>query len=240
MKEHIHTIPVVEALRAPGACAFCAMTRTLEEEAIRFIMGPAYMEADVRAKTDKSGFCRRHMDAMHKEQNRLGLALMLHTHLQELSRNIKSLADYAAKPTLFGAGSDAYVEKMAGHLAATCDDCYVCQSVGGTFASYVDTFFSLWADDGLESDLILMQKSFCLKHFTVLLQYAAKLGAKRRKKFANEIMPIWHKSMERLEADLERFIKKFDCNYKEEPWENAKDALPRALALLGGRGAAGG
>ena len=234
MKEQIHTIPVIEALREPGLCAFCAMTRKLDEDAVRFIMGPAYMEEDVRMKTNKTGFCKKHMEAMYKEQNRLGLALMLHTHVQEINKNVKNMADFVVKPTIFGAGSDSYIIRLGGHLAATNEDCYVCQSVNSTFDRYVDTFFMLWLKGGPDAQLVQEQKGYCLYHFTVILKHAGKLGAKKHKRFLSEILPAWHESMKELEADLEWFTQKFDHKNKDEPWKNSREVLPRALAILGG------
>ena len=236
MKEHIHTIPVIDALREPGLCAFCAMMDKLEENAIRFILGPAYMEDDVRMKTNKTGFCKKHMDIMYKEQNRLGLALMLHTHVQELNKNIKSLADYVEKPSLFGSSADSYVSRLGAHLAGTYEDCYICSNINGTFKRYVDTFFMLWAKGGQEAQLIRSQKGYCLHHFTVILQHASKLSAKKRKVFMGEIFPTWQSYIKELEEDLDWFTQKFDHRNKDEPWKNSKDALPRAISVLGGEG----
>ena len=234
MKEHIHTIPVIDALRAPGLCAFCTMKKRLDENAIRFILGPAYMEDDVRMKTNKIGFCKKHMEAMYKEQNRLGLALMLHTHLQELNKNIKNMADHVKKPSIFGSGSDSYIERLGEILADTHKECYVCQSIDYTFERYIDTFFMLWNKGGSEAHLIQTQKSYCLNHFTVMLKYAGRLGSKKRTKFMSEILPTWQESIKELEEDLDWFVQKFDHKNKDESWKNSRDALPRALAILGG------
>jgi hypothetical protein len=35
--------------------------------------------------------------------------------------------------------------------------------------------------------------------------------------------------MKRVKEDLDWFIDKFDYRYKDEPWKNSKDALPRML-----------
>jgi hypothetical protein len=40
--------------------------------------------------------------------------------------------------------------------------------------------------------------------------------------------------MRELEGDLDWFTQKFDFRFKDEPWKNSKDALPRAIAALGG------
>jgi len=35
--------------------------------------------------------------------------------------------------------------------------------------------------------------------------------------------------MARIEGELSWFIDKFDYRYKDEPWKNSKDALPRSI-----------
>ena len=79
MKEVLYTIPVNDAFDADCECPICAMYNSLEEDAIQFVMGPSYMEDDIRAKTDETGFCDHHIRMMYVNQNRLGLALMLST-----------------------------------------------------------------------------------------------------------------------------------------------------------------
>ena len=38
--------------------------------------------------------------------------------------------------------------------------------------------------------------------------------------------------MKRVKEDLDWFIDKFDYRYKNEPWKNSKDALPRMLCKV--------
>ena len=232
--ESIHTIPVIEALREPGLCAFCTMKKRLDDDAIKFIMGPAYMEDNVRMKTDEMGFCKKHLAAMYEEQNRLGLALMLHTHVKNLMKSIDTLASHSLKPSIFGSGADSYVAKLGEHLAQTDEDCYVCKNVESTFARFVDTYFTLWNKGGSEAQLINSQKGYCLHHFTMILHNVKKLGSKKRGKFLAEIVPTWQTFMKDLEGDLDWFIQKFDYRNKDEDWKNSKDVLIRAQAIMGG------
>ena len=85
------TIPVNEAFEASAAdhtcgCALCALYRKLEEDELDLILGASMMEPDIRIKTNKSGFCRQHYDMMFVRKNRLGMALTLESHLDELRR----------------------------------------------------------------------------------------------------------------------------------------------------------
>ena len=74
-----------------------------------FILGSAYMEDDIRAKTDATGFCRHHFKMMYDYGNRLGNALTFKYTLEEteyrthkrnegfLARKIKSFKTYEKK-----------------------------------------------------------------------------------------------------------------------------------------------
>ena len=56
MRENIATIPLIDAFKADGECPFCHLEREAEQHAISFILGSAYMEDDIREKTDTTGF----------------------------------------------------------------------------------------------------------------------------------------------------------------------------------------
>ena len=235
MPNHIHTIPVLDALRDPQNCAFCVMRGKLEHDAIQFIMGPAYMEEDVRTETNRLGFCSAHLKAMYAGQNRLGFALMLHTYMRQLNMDISAIVKNKQPSPLFGKDTSGPLTKIHAHLAKAGESCYVCDKVDSTFARYVDTFLHLWYKGGEDAELIKSQKSYCLPHFTELVAAADKLGRSKREKFIEEILAPQLEYMRELEQDLEWFTIKFDYRYANEPWKNSKDALPRALAILGSK-----
>ena len=235
--DHIHTIPVLDALRDPQGCAFCVMMANLEKSAIQFMMGPSYMEDDVRMQTNKIGFCKHHMDAMYKHQNRLGLALMLHTHMQQINKDVANIINKRLPAPFFGKDPGGVVTRLKNHLLTTHDGCYVCRKVENTFAKYMDTFFHLWSRGGEEALLIAGQKGYCLPHFIQMLTKSEGLGRSKREAFLDQILPIWQQFTSEMEEDLSWFIQKFDHRNSDAPWKNSKDALPRAMALLGGDGA---
>jgi len=233
MPDHIHTIPVLDALRDPQGCAFCVMKNKVERDAIQFIMGPAYMEDDVRMATNKTGFCETHLAAMYAEQNRLGLALMLHTHMKQLNKDLSSIVKNKLPSPFFGKDTNGPLAKLRAHLNKTLASCYVCNSVENTFARYIDTFFHIWSKGGEDAKLIKNQKGYCLPHFTALLTVAESFGRSKREKFMDEIAQPQLAHMRELEEDLEWFTLKFDYRNANEPWKNAKDALPRTLTMMG-------
>ena len=97
MKEKIYTIPLTEAFEKDCECAFCEIERKLDKEILDYVLGPSYMEEDIREETNKHGFCKYHYDKMFHAQNRLGVALMVSTHLKKIKNDIESvLADEQA------------------------------------------------------------------------------------------------------------------------------------------------
>ena len=88
MKENLATFPLIDAFLANDECPFCNLERAAEQHAISFILGSAYMEDDIRAKTDTLGFCRHHNKMMYDYGNRLGNALILSTHLKKINEEL--------------------------------------------------------------------------------------------------------------------------------------------------------
>lgn len=90
MKEKLYTIPLMDAFKAEDECPFCFVERQLEQHAMDFVLGAgaSYMEDDVRAETDKMGFCRTHYKKMYDYGNRLGTGLILKTHFQYKTKEL--------------------------------------------------------------------------------------------------------------------------------------------------------
>ena len=232
---HIHTIPVLDALRNPEGCAFCAMYEKLNQDSILFIMGPAYMEDDVRMETNKIGFCPAHLKDMYKEQNRLGLGLMLHTYMHQLNKDLDAIIKNRVPASIFKKDTNSPLTKIKTHLEQTINSCYVCNKIERTFDRYIDTFLYLWAKGGSELDLIESQPGYCLPHFTRLLNAADSMSKSKKERFLSVIVAAQKRLLEEMELDLEWFTLKFDHRNADAPWKNAKDALPRAINLLSER-----
>jgi len=237
MKEYIHTIPVLEALRNPGNCAFCTMYNRIQEHAIQFVMGPSYMEDDVRMETNKIGFCSTHLSAMYAEQNRLGLALMLSTHLQQLNKDLASIKAASQPAPFFGKDNVSSLAKMHSYLEKIIPACYVCNRIEHNFALYIGTFVNIWSKGGEDAKLITSQQGYCLPHFTRLIKTASEMLSRgKRDRFLAEIVEPQLAMLKQLEEDVDWFTQKFDHRNANEPWKNSKDALPRALSMFGSQG----
>ena len=103
MKYTLDTMPVLDAYKTECECPLCSLRISCEDQYVDSMLGAAYMEPDCRVKTNEVGFCTRHFELMYQRRNRLGLALMTHTHMQEVIASMKKIleADSPAKSGLF-------------------------------------------------------------------------------------------------------------------------------------------
>ena len=226
--EQIYTIPVNEAFEKSAAdkacgCPFCTLYNKLECDELDLILGASMMEPDIRIKTNKQGFCRTHYDMMFVRKNRLGMALTLESHLDELKKELKDGG-------LIGGGTGAKPVKRIGELEASC---YVCDRIAFNFAHMIETAVLLWESDENFPAKLKAQPYFCLPHYKMMLEYAQKrLGKKQLKDFVKDCETIQNAYIEKLNADVSWFCKKFDYRYDEEPWYDSKDAVERSMKFL--------
>ena len=91
MKTEIYTIPIQDAFAEESECPVCRMYQKLEENAINYTIGPgaSYMEGDIREQSDEQGFCQKHLGMLYEYPNKLGLAMMLKTHMDKTAKELK-------------------------------------------------------------------------------------------------------------------------------------------------------
>lgn len=231
MKEKLHTIPVNEAFDQDGECPLCTMKKELETKAIDFTMGPSYMEDDVRGETSKKGFCKSHIELLYSNKNRLGLALILKSHMDKVIKDVERLTGNNNRiqvSSLFkrqgeSSGPVAYIEELD-------NTCYICDKINSTFERYIATIFYLYHQEEEFRQKFRKCKGFCSHHYGVLYKQAPKhLSGGQLKDFISELDSLYLDNMKRVRDDLDWFIDKFDYRYANEPWKNSKDALPRSI-----------
>ncbi len=230
MAETIYTIPVNEAFDASAEegkrCPFCRMEDKLQENELEIVMGGAMMEPDVRQMTNRLGFCRRHFAMLLARGNRLGLGLILESHLNEVREEMKK----SPGDLLKGAGTRAVAR-----AAELSDSCYICARADHHFGKMVETAVILWQRERDFRKKLDSQPLICLPHF-------ARYASEARARLSKKEYPEFYASLERvtttyfdaLREDVSWFCKKFDYRFEDEPWGNAKDAVERAVAFLGG------
>ncbi len=233
MAEQLFTIPVNEAFEGDSECPFCEMHKQLENNAIEFTLGPSYMEDDNREVTDKLGFCPTHIRRLYSEKNRLGLALMMNTHINKITKDLKAAAEqgpgekggFLSRKT----GESPVVNVIRGFR----ETCFVCQRVAPVFDRYIDTFFYLWKKEPEFREKASKCKGFCMNHYGRLYEEGQKkLGKKECDEFLTLLNRIFFENLDRVNGDLSWFIDKFDHRNADKPWNNSRDALPRSITKV--------
>lgn len=192
MKEKLYTIPLMDAFKAEDECPFCFVERQLEQHAMDFVLGAgaSYMEDDVRAETDKMGFCRTHYKKMYDYGNRLGTGLILKTHFQyktkELHEQIRIFAPSRASVfSRFKKGNtdtEAPKTSLGTWVKEQEDTCYICNFYKDTYARYLDTFFELFKKIRNFSRFLKPVRDFAFPISEILLKQLKVLYLIKRKK----------------------------------------------------------
>ena len=233
MKEQLYSIPVNDAFDADCECPVCFMYNKLQSDAIDFVMGASYMEDDVRMETDKVGFCGNHLPLLYKNQNRLGLGLMMLTYMDKQLKTLEKLSQTKVKkaPLIGKAESDpvfTYTEEQQ-------TSCYVCDRMAHSYERYLATIFYLYENDSVFRDKFARAKGFCLKHYGELHRLAPKsLSAKYLDEFVSVMSRLTVENFKRVRDELEWFTDKFDYRNADADWKNSKDALIRAIQKTNG------
>lgn len=224
--EKIYTIRITEAMNEKCGCPLCTVEERTEKDEIERILGASMMEPDVRVKTNDQGFCHRHFEEMMKQSNRLSLALMLSTHITELSKKL-----YAGCVPLLQKTPDP--KKQLSVLQKNKQSCYLCSRVNTFMSGTLSAFVYMYKSDDEFDAKLKDQPYVCLKHTRQLYDVAAKgLSKDAYKKFAQTLNDINIAYATELIGDVDWFCKKFDYRYKDEDWKNSKDSVERAVKFL--------
>lgn len=227
MKEKLYTIPVNDAFSIDCECPVCQIRKKLEDDSVEFTMGSSYMEEDTRALTDEAGFCDKHIRDIYAQNNRLGMAWVMKTHFDKTIRDVqKNLPSKTGKLLKKEISSSSLVK----HLDSLNSNCFICNRIDHFFDRYIDTIFHMYKTDPDFRNRFSAVKGFCTPHYTLLLKLSPQyLKADELETFVALISKLYLTNMERVRDDLAWFINKFDYNYKDEPWYNAKDSITRAM-----------
>lgn len=245
MKEEIYTIPVNDAFAADCECALCVMEKNLEEKTIEFFLGPSLMEPEHRLETNKLGFCRQHFELLYnRQQNTLGLALMIDTYLNLQNTNLKKqckASNLLAEPKKqffksFNTDKSSNTNgicKLEEYLKKLNTECSFCNKIKYTMDRYLDVMFYMYFEDNEFKIKLGNSKGFCLYHLQLILNGIKKhLPIQKQNTIASAIMDIQLSNMQRINEEINWFTKKFDYNNKDEPWNNSKDSVSRSIQKL--------
>ena len=242
MKEKIYTIPVNEAYDIDCECPLCELEKKLEQEGVEYALGAAMMEPDYRVESNAKGYCRVHFTRMLEENNKLSLALVLDTHLEEIRKKLAKHDKAAAalantKGSLFRkSGAAPVAVKIADELSAIQSGCMICEKRDKTMERYADVLLYMWANDDAFRAKFERSKGVCLRHMEVLLRAVPKsLKDSQQGPFVAELCKKQKAELERIQADVHKFTLKFDYRNKDMEWGTAKDAPFRSIDKIAGK-----
>lgn len=239
MKYTLDTIPVLDAYKTDCECPLCKLRILCEDQYVDTMLASAYMEPEWRVKSNETGFCTRHFELMFDRRNRLGLALMTHTHMQEVIASLERiLAGGGEKKSLLASlrGSGKANENgMPAKIRARMDGCVICEQVDQSLARYAYTIAQLYFTNSEFKALFDQSKGFCLPHLALVLEMAEKtLSGAQLPTFQKAVAALELENLKRVEGELEWFTLKFDYRNDGKPWGNSKDAPERAINKLMG------
>ncbi|MBR2295176.1 MAG: hypothetical protein IJ869_05390 [Clostridiales bacterium] len=239
MIEKIYTIPVNEAYEKECVCPLCVLKDKAENDYLDYYLGPSLMEPDNRVETNKSGFCPEHMGKLNrKETARLGLGLMLHTHLKDMNDDLTKQIRNAipAKAGLIKGRSGEYktaFNKIADKIEGRVKTCPICDKTNYTMDRYLEVIMYLFSKDSDFRANFSNNKVHCLPHTALLFRAAAShLSQNDAADLATAIAGNTERSFAELIADVEWFTLKFDYRNADKPWGNSKNAIQRSMRFL--------
>lgn len=233
MKEKLYTIPVNDAFHEECECPICSMYRSIEQDALRFTMS-GYMVEERRMESNKVGFCEKHMRMLYAGEDRLGLAWMIKTHMDYVVDEIEERQKETIKAASFFK-KKAEPSGLGEYLGYLGKSCFVCDKINDMFERYLATIFFLYKKEEDFRRLYGEAKGFCTEHYRMLYEMApSQLSGDLLQSFIKDTNRLYLDNMKRVRDDVSWFINKFDYRYKDEPWKNAQDSIPRAMIKLNG------
>ena len=248
VRYHIDTIPVWDAIKLKGECPLCALRRKNELIEIQRFLGASVMEPDSRIEVNANGFCTHHQTQLFAEKNRLGLALLMDSHIRELEKKVSKLLKQAKRSADEQGGASAFKRILGGSngsgneltaastgLRELAESCILCDSLNENMDRYSFTFIHLWKTDSEFRKSFATSRGLCIPDCAKLLSMAqGALSANELPEFVGQMADLLEQNLKRLEEELEWFTLKFDYRNNDKPWNNSKDALERTINKLRG------
>ena len=247
MRYHIDTIPVWDAVKQKGECPLCALRRRNELIDVERFLGASVMEPDTRIQVNDIGFCAHHQVLLYEQKNRLGHALMMHTHLKETIRKLQPILDEAASAGEKSAKTPALkrmlgksegkegLQEAAKKVRAMSQSCILCDTIEENTRRYAYTLLHLYKNDPAFRKEFAASRGVCLPDMAMLLEMAEEaLSGDTLRDFLKDLRDTMVQSMDKLEKDIEGFTLKFDYRNADKPWGDSRGSLERTINKLQG------
>lgn len=238
MKDKIYTIPVNEAFDADTECPLCFLRKKLENEAVEYALGAAMMEPDYRVISNEKGYCNKHFAMLFKKPNKLSLALVLETHLQQLKKSLDRVCESSQnngeqKKSFFKKKDE--LSDSVDRLKDAVGSCLICEKLDSTLERYIRVLFYMWKEDDAFHRKMRKSKGFCLGHFVQLIEGAKKYLSKEEcHNFCVWLSSKESQEIDRIAQDVHNFTLKFDYRFHDKPWGTEKDGPERCVEKISG------
>ncbi|WP_129588147.1 DUF6062 family protein [Clostridium minihomine] len=219
MRQDITTIPISEVFEPRQGCPICRMQKMLEEHLTEYITGAAMMEPDVREQTNRLGFCAIHWEKTRQTGSRLSVALILESHLTQLTEQLFTQSRLSEKKRL----------QLAQNQQTSC---FLCEKTEQSLSHLLETVYALWGKEETFRSLYTQQEFLCLPHYTRLMQESQKVSRDQRQFFREATTRLAQNQLTCLSQDITKFCAMFDYRNKNGDWGNSRDAIERSIAFL--------
>jgi hypothetical protein len=231
VKYKLETIPVWDAYQAQTECPLCLLQRKAEEGYVRFFLGNSVMVPEMRVQVNETGFCPSHYTMLMGGGNRLGLALITHTHIQELRKRMEPGLGSAKA----GGGLKKEIIGLNGFLTDQLSRCMICNRLEERFKRYAFTIVHLWGHEEEFRAAFGESRGFCLDHQRGLAEMAVEtLRGAPLAEFIKELKLLQTRAWDRLEEELLRFTGKFDYQADGRVTAETKESVADAIQKLTG------
>ena len=225
---------VHDAYGNPGECPLCLLEQDAERTYLRSFQHSRVMEPNVRVQTNRQGFCPDHYRKLYDGENKLGLGLVVHTHLQQLRPELNAALDALMK----SAGSRNRKDQAAAAAAALAgrrDSCFVCGMLRADMQRYIATILYLWNKDPEFAPVFRASRGFCIPHFAQALEQASTaMRPDRFERWLAATIPLMKEALDSLEGDLHAFTQLHQAGSTGLGTDRERSALGRTFQKLAG------
>ena len=150
-----------DAYSAGGECPICTVMDDADRKYVSSFRGSRVMAPEVRVQTNETGFCPAHYGKLYGGEGKLGLSLMVHTHLEQMlpelqNRMKREVHEANAARRTDGGGPTRLrrlfrrrvrqtgLARLADHIRRSVDCCYLCGMLASDLQRYSFTVLYLW------------------------------------------------------------------------------------------------
>ncbi len=237
--DNLESIPYFREMYGAFTKSGCPFCRLLAREATRYIDSVLWGMVNDPAFRDElnlaRGYCREHAWFLDREGAALGAAILMQDVLQTLldqmdKRNFRQSKGSSLQKimdTFSVSPSGGAISKLTANLAPQ-TACPICVKLKTTEQHYTSTLIKNFSGPNAFAEVFESSDGLCLLHFRSVLTQARR-GPNLRA-FIEAQKTVW----QRLNIDLNEFIRKNDYRFRDEPFGKEGDSWLRALEAISG------